>query len=49
MFTVVISCRKRYFCYTEEEAWEQLGKRGIGDTYMVYNFDGSIAEQFVPY
>jgi hypothetical protein len=48
-YCVNISSRKYYYCSTPKEVWEIIGKRGIGDTYLVSSPNGSDCSMFVAF
>jgi len=48
-FRIEIHGQPTMYADTEKEAWQIIGNRGLGATYMVYKPDGTIAEEFVTY
>jgi hypothetical protein len=49
MYRIEISNRPTQYAMNIEEAWEKMAKRGVGDTWFVYDRNGRIPEEFITY
>lgn len=48
-YLVWINLTRKYECQTAEEAWAAILRQPFGALYAVYDADGRIRQEFVPY
>lgn len=48
-YRVVINCRDTHYACTIDEAWSIIGKQPFGSGHIVYDKQGAVVPEFVPY
>lgn len=49
VYEVIINCNKTYYAQSEDEAWDIIGKQRFGSCHIVYDRNGHVAVDFIPF
>lgn len=48
-YRVVINSSRTYYACTIDEAWKIIGQQPFGSCHMVYDKQGHLPDEFIPY